>query len=89
MSKLTEMMHQRWGEVAGLRQAGGAPTYDKAAWGDFQAQLEKTERLLYKLANHVRNGDKTPAVKWGVQAMDLLAELRELDPKSYDERVKR
>lgn len=45
------------------------------------------ERLLYKLARHLRNPDDLPLVTWGVAGIELLAEIRELDPKRYDNEV--
>lgn len=44
--------------------------------------------LLYKLARHIRNTDETPVTLWGVQGLDLLAQLREVDPERYDKEVK-
>jgi hypothetical protein len=44
--------------------------------------------LLYKLARHIRNTDKVNPFKWGVQAMELLGEVREIQPARYDTEVK-
>lgn len=46
------------------------------------------EDLAYRLARHIRNTDKKSAGQWGVEAVDLLTELRERDPKKYDAEVK-
>lgn len=35
-----------------------------------------------------RNTDRRDAIKWGLEAIYLLNELREMDPKRYDREVK-
>jgi len=49
---------------------------------------EKNIDLLYEFANHVRNTDNMPPLMWGVNGVNLLAKLRELDSSEYDKRVK-
>lgn len=44
--------------------------------------------LLYKLARHIRNTDEIHPATWGAQGLDLLAQLREIDPERYDKEVK-
>lgn len=44
--------------------------------------------LLYKLARHIRNTDEIHPATWGAQGLNLLAELREIDPERYDKEVK-
>lgn len=48
----------------------------------------KRDALLYRMARHIRNTDKVEPVKWGLDAMDLLGELRAKDPKRYEREVK-
>lgn len=55
---------------------------------ELKGKLKRISNLLYRFARHVRNTEKVPALEWGVEGCDLLAELRELDPKVYDKRVK-
>ena len=43
--------------------------------------------VLYKIANLLRNGHKSP-VQYGVNAMKLLSRLREIDEDEYDRLVK-
>lgn len=49
---------------------------------------EDLAAMAYRLARHIRNTDKSDAVKWGLEAIDLLSELRELDLERYDREVK-
>lgn len=60
----------------------------KATNMELKGKLKRISNLLYRFARHVRNTEKVPALEWGVEGCDLLAELRELDPKVYDKRVK-
>lgn len=46
-----------------------------------------TKELLYRFARHIRNTDKLPLHKWGVQGIDLLAKLREINPEKYERLV--
>jgi hypothetical protein len=41
-----------------------------------------------KLARHVRNTDKVEPLKWGIESIKLLDELRQMDPARYDAEVR-
>lgn len=53
-----------------------------------EALIAQSDSLLYRLARHVRNTDEIPPTKWAVQGLDLLAELRAINPARYDQSVK-
>ena len=44
--------------------------------------------LLCRLARHIRNSEDLPPLQWGVQGLDLLAEVRAFFPERYDREVK-
>lgn len=44
--------------------------------------------LLYRMARLIRNPDGMAPTDWGAEGMQLLAELREMDPAKYDQYVK-
>jgi hypothetical protein len=46
------------------------------------------ENIAFRLGRHLRNPDQIGIHDWGAGAMDLLAELREMDPERYDREVK-
>jgi hypothetical protein len=64
-----------------------APVASKKVRGTSDRQ--KHFDILYRLARHIRNTDSMPAIEWGGKGMELLAELRELDPTMYDRLVKK
>lgn len=45
--------------------------------------------LLYRMARHMRGTDKMEPVQWGLRAIDLLIELREIDPDTYEREVRK
>jgi hypothetical protein len=47
------------------------------------------KQWAWRAARHIRNTDKIPSVQWGIEAMDILAELRDHDPNGYDIEVKK
>ncbi|MDB5294953.1 MAG: hypothetical protein JWO31_936 [Phycisphaerales bacterium] len=49
---------------------------------------ERWRRIAYKLGRHVRNTDRMPATTWGVKGIDLLVELRAMDPSRYSREVR-
>lgn len=44
--------------------------------------------LLYRMATHIRNTDAVPPVTWGVKGIELLEELKALDPEKYEREIK-
>lgn len=55
---------------------------------EYVLELERQVDLLYRMARHIRNTDEISLIKWGIEGMDLLAELRELDQERYDAEIK-
>lgn len=51
------------------------------------SRLMDAERIMFKLARHVRNTDELPVVKWGIRGIDLLIEARDHNKQLYDSRV--
>ncbi len=51
-------------------------------------QYRINEYFVYRLARLLRNTDGWHPERWGLRSMDLLTELREIDPDKYDERVR-
>jgi CheY-like chemotaxis protein len=50
--------------------------------------MDKITEWAYKAARHIRNSDEKSPLEWGAEGGDLLAELRSLNPKTYDSLVK-
>lgn len=46
----------------------------------YLADLTPDQDLLHRMARHISNPDQLPALTWGVQAGDLLAEYKRLFP---------
>jgi hypothetical protein len=53
-----------------------------------QERAEKERDLLFRMARHIRNTEGLAPNNWGIVGMGLLAELRALDVKLYEEMVK-
>lgn len=51
-------------------------------------RLRNAERLMERLAKHIRNTDELPVLKWGIVATDLLIEVRDHNPVRYEHYVK-
>jgi hypothetical protein len=49
---------------------------------------EQLGRLCYRLARHLLNPDKIRLTTWARIGLEIMAELRDLDPAKYDEMVK-
>jgi len=71
-------------ELWNTRAAATTP----APTAKFVELLGTAEALLYKMARHIRNTDEVAVTAWGVQGLDLLAELQELNPEKYDAEVR-
>ena len=69
-----------WAKAMSEQHADNAEAVRSSAW---------LESWAWRAARHMRNTDKMPAVQWGVDAIDILAELRDHDPNGYDREVKR
>jgi len=50
--------------------------------------IEELQTMIYRLSRHIRNTDTKPAVAWGMQAVNLLVEVREMDEERYEREVK-
>ena len=62
-----------------------------ATTDDIYLTLQKHEKmsdLLYRFAKHIKNKDNLPVLEWGVKGIDLLVELRDIDPEAYNKNVK-
>lgn len=46
-------------------------------------RLQDAERLLYRLARHIRNNEKLDPIRWGIAGIDLLMDVRDYDPDKY------
>lgn len=78
------LVNGKWEPPFPLFQLASATTIDvKYIREDLAAQ-----DLLYKLARHIRNTDEIHPATWGAQGLELLAELRGIDPEKYDKEVK-
>ncbi len=55
---------------------------------DMEENRDMWRSLCLRLARHIRNTSKLEVRQWGVQAMDLLSEVRAADPLAYDHLVK-
>ncbi len=51
-------------------------------------RLADAERLLYRLARHIRNNDKLQPIPWGIAGIDLLMDVRDYAPDRYNMDVK-
>lgn len=80
-----ELMRDAWS--AALRLARFDTLAHKGAL-NYIVELEKSQALTYRMARHIRNTDEVPVARWGVDGMNLLAELRDLNPEQYDAEVK-
>jgi hypothetical protein len=49
---------------------------------------EQLAGLCYRLARHILNPDKIPLTTWGRIGLEMLAELRDIDPAKYAETMK-
>lgn len=78
-----------------LTAKGEMPLGEFTHWARFRVPVtapvgtgEQTRDLLYRFARHVRNTDEIAPPAWGVGGLNLLAELRELNPDRYDREVR-
>lgn len=53
-----------------------------------QEDCDKWQCLALRLARHIRNTDDLPLCTWGTKGVDLLNEVRQMDPATYDSYVK-
>lgn len=82
-----EIIQKVWGEAINVVNYA-AETMARFAARDYAASAPVASDLLYRFGRHVRNTDEIPPLKWGVQGMDLLTELRAIDPSRYDAEIK-
>lgn len=67
------------------------PMYDPFDFSDqlgnlAQQRKERTDQiisLLYRFARHVANSSNKDPIAWGVEALELLGELKEFSPERY------
>lgn len=52
------------------------------------ADRDEWRELCMRLARHIRNTETIPPVMWGIKGIDLLVEVREKDPITYEKLVK-
>jgi hypothetical protein len=43
--------------------------------------------LIFVLAKHIANVNNLPAIQWGVQGMDLLVKVKNLDPERFKREI--
>lgn len=46
-------------------------------------RLQEAERLMYRLARHIRNNEKLDPIRYGIAGIDLLMDVRDYDPNRY------
>jgi predicted RNase H-like nuclease (RuvC/YqgF family) len=56
---------------------------------ELKTKVELLLNVIYKLARHLNNTDDLSLTSWGVTGVELLTEVRSIDPVRYDSEVRR